>query len=110
MNAFAPCLLKTPPAAKSLRRWQAFAAVILELVAAPPLVGMALSGHLTGAVYGRYAIVDEGMLKESEAKLAKLHAGEDRKYALTPAQIERLAKAVSENRPSAGQVGATAGK
>jgi len=34
----------------------------------------ALSGHLTGAVYGRYAIVDEGMLKESEAKLSKLHA------------------------------------
>jgi len=50
------------------------------------------------------------MLKESEAKLAKLHAGEDRKYALTPAQIERLAKAVSENRPSAGQVCSTAGK
>jgi hypothetical protein len=72
--------------------------------------GMALSGHLTGAVYGRYAIVDEGMLKESEAKLSRLHAGEDRKYALTPGQIERLAKAVSENRPSAGQVGATAGK
>jgi hypothetical protein len=50
------------------------------------------------------------MLKESEAKLSKLHAGEDRKYALTPAQIERLAKAISENRPSTGQVGATAGK
>ena len=81
-----------------------------ERAGIPRSAGMALSGHLTGAVYGRYAIVDEGMLKESEAKLSKLHAGEDRKYALTPAQIERLAKAVSENRPSAGQVGATAGK
>ena len=80
-----------------------------ERAGIPRSAGMALSGHLTGAVYSRYAIVDEGMLKESQTKLAALHAGEDRKYAMTPAQIERLAKAVSENRPSTGQVGAVPG-
>jgi integrase/recombinase XerD len=74
--------------------------------------GMAMSGHLTNAVYSNYAIVDETSLKESEAKLAKLHAGEDRKYAMTPAQIERLSKmaAINANRPSTGPMAADAGK
>ena len=74
--------------------------------------GMAMSGHKTESVYRRYAIVDEGSLKEAAAKLAKLHAGENRTYALTPAQIERLAQAAAllANRPKSGPMGAVAGK
>src|SRR5260370_17747697 len=54
-----------------------------ERAGIPRSAGMALSGHLTAAVYGRYPIADEVMLNESQAKLAKLHAGGNRTYALT---------------------------
>jgi len=33
---------------------------------------MAMVGHKTESIYRRYAIVDEGMLKEGVAKLARL--------------------------------------
>jgi integrase len=82
----------------------------LERAGIPRSAGMALTGHLTGAIYTNYAIVDEGLLKESAPKLSKLHKGENRTYPLTPAQIERLAKAVSANQPSGRQVEASAGK
>jgi hypothetical protein len=35
---------------------------------------MAMVDHRTESIYRRYAIADEGMLKESAAKLAALHA------------------------------------
>lgn len=34
---------------------------------------MAMVGHKTQAIYSRYAIADEGMLRESAEKLASLH-------------------------------------
>jgi hypothetical protein len=37
---------------------------------------MKMTGHLTEAVYRRYAIVDEAMLQEGAAKLAALHQAE----------------------------------
>ena len=33
-------------------------------------------GHLTDSIYNRYAISDEASLKESAAKLARLHDSE----------------------------------
>ena len=39
----------------------------------PETVAMKVTGHLTPSVFRRYAIVDEGMLKEAGAKLSALH-------------------------------------
>ena len=40
---------------------------------------MKLTGHKTLAVYDRYAITDDGMLKDAALKLAALHAAEAEK-------------------------------
>ena len=37
---------------------------------------MAMVGHRTEAIYRRYAIADEAMLKEGGVRLAGLHASE----------------------------------
>ena len=37
---------------------------------------MKMVGHRTEAIYRRYAIADEGMLRESAAKLSALHQAE----------------------------------
>lgn len=39
-------------------------------------VAMKMVGHRSEAIYGRYAITDDAMLKEGGVKLAKLHAAE----------------------------------
>jgi integrase len=70
----------------------------------PRSAAMKMTGHKTESVYRRYAIVDEGMMKEAAAKLALLHAGENRHYAMTPRQVERLVKATEAKRPSSAQV------
>ena len=44
----------------------------LERAGVPRSAAMAMVGHKTESIYRRYAIVDEGMLKESAAKLALL--------------------------------------
>jgi integrase len=46
----------------------------LERAGVPRSAAMAMVGHQTESIYRRYAIADEGMLKESAAKLAALHA------------------------------------
>jgi hypothetical protein len=46
---------------------------------------MAMVGHRTEATYRRYAIADEGMLKESATKLAALHAVETVSVSKRPA-------------------------
>jgi integrase len=46
----------------------------LERAGVPRSAAMALVGHRTESIYRRYAIVDEGMLKESAAKLDSLYA------------------------------------
>jgi len=48
----------------------------LERAGVPRSVAMKMTGHRTESIYRRYAIVDEGMLKEGSAKLALLHAGQ----------------------------------
>jgi len=45
----------------------------LERAGVPRSAAMALIGHKTEAIYMRYAIADEGMLREGVAKLAALH-------------------------------------
>jgi integrase len=49
----------------------------LERAGVPRSAAMAMVGHRTESIYRRYAIADEGMLKESAAKLAALHALEN---------------------------------
>jgi len=45
----------------------------LERAGVPRSVAMKLVGHKTEAIYRRYAIADEGMLREAAAKLSALH-------------------------------------
>jgi integrase len=47
----------------------------LERAGVPQSTAMAMVGHKTAAVYRRYAIVDEAVLREGSDKLAALHAG-----------------------------------
>jgi integrase len=46
----------------------------LERAGVPRSAAMALVGHRTESIYRRYAIEDEGMLKESASKLDSFHA------------------------------------
>ncbi len=46
----------------------------LEPAGVPRSTAMAMVGHRTEAVYRRYAIVDEAMLREGAARLA-VHSG-----------------------------------
>jgi integrase len=48
----------------------------LERAGVPRSAAMKMTGHLTETVYRRYAIVDEGMMREASEKLATLHAGD----------------------------------
>ena len=48
----------------------------LERAGVPRSAAMALVGHKTEAIYRRYAIADEGMLREGAVKLATLHKTE----------------------------------
>jgi integrase len=52
----------------------------LERAGVPRVAAMKLVGHRTEAMYRRYAITDEAMLRESVAKLEQLH-GEQREQA-----------------------------
>ena len=46
----------------------------LDRAGVPRSAAMAMVGHPTESIYRRYAIADEGMLKESAVKLVTLHA------------------------------------
>jgi hypothetical protein len=37
---------------------------------------MKMSGHQTETVYRRYAIIDEGMMREAAEKLSRLHSAQ----------------------------------
>jgi hypothetical protein len=45
----------------------------LERAGVPRSTAMAMVGHKTESIYRRYAICDEGMLREGAARLAALH-------------------------------------
>ena len=47
----------------------------LERAGVPRSTAMALVGHKTQAIYSRYAVTEEAMLREGTAKLATYHAG-----------------------------------
>lgn len=47
----------------------------LERAGVPRSTAMAMVGHRTEAIYRRYAIVDEAMLREGAAKLAARSSG-----------------------------------
>src|SRR5262245_7163436 len=51
----------------------------LERAGVPRSAAMKMVGHKTQAIYSRYAIADEGMLKEAALKLSSLHEAETRK-------------------------------
>jgi len=51
----------------------------LERAGVPRSAAMKMTGHKTEAVYRRYAIVDEAMLREGAAKLSALHQADVRK-------------------------------
>lgn len=53
----------------------------LERAGVPRSAAMKMTGHLTESVYRRYAICDEGMLREAAVKLAALHSADQRKIA-----------------------------
>jgi integrase len=48
----------------------------LERAGVPRSAAMKVTGHKTETVYRRYAIVDEGMMREAAEKLAALHQGD----------------------------------
>lgn len=48
----------------------------LERAGVPRSAAMKMVGHKTQAIYSRYAIADEGMLKEAAIKLEQLHVSE----------------------------------
>jgi len=50
----------------------------LERAGIPRSAAMAMVGHQTESIYRRYAIADEGMLKESAIKLAAFHTLENK--------------------------------
>jgi integrase len=50
----------------------------LERAGVPRSAAMSMTGHLTESIYRRYAIVDQGMLKDAAAKLDSFHAAEKR--------------------------------
>ena len=58
----------------------------LERAGVPRSAAMAMVGHRTEAIYRRYAIADEAMLKEGAVKLAAFHAMERE----GPAKIVRI--------------------
>ncbi|HKD65759.1 MAG TPA: site-specific integrase [Candidatus Binataceae bacterium] len=60
----------------------------------PTQTAMKLTGHLTPSVFDRYAIIDTGMLREAGTKLATQLSLENRRYGVTPGQIERMAAEV----------------
>lgn len=59
----------------------------LERAGVPRSAAMKMVGHKTQAIYQRYAIADEGMLKDAALKLEQLHATEE---------ISRTSKAVAK--------------
>jgi integrase len=50
----------------------------LERAGVPRSAAMRMIGHKTQAIYSRYAIADEGMLKDAAIKLAQLHTAEQK--------------------------------
>jgi hypothetical protein len=49
----------------------------LERAGVPRSAAMKMVGHKTQSIYSRYAIADEGMLKDAALKLARLHDSDD---------------------------------
>jgi len=93
-------------AAKSISDWIDFRRVgkreretvrNLERSASPAQPRLKMTGHLTEAVYRRYAIVDEAMLREASTKLAALHRGE----AAKTSEVSRSANERATIRPDA---------
>jgi hypothetical protein len=49
----------------------------LERAGVPRSAAMKMVGHKTQSIYSRYAIADEGMLKDAALKLGQLHDSDD---------------------------------
>lgn len=63
----------------------------LERAGVPRSTAMAMVGHKTEAIYRRYAITDETILREGAVKLAALHA-------LTKAAERKVVKRATERK------------
>ena len=53
----------------------------LERAGVPRSAAMKMVGHKTQAIYQRYAIADEGMLKDAALKLERLHEADEEQNA-----------------------------
>jgi hypothetical protein len=51
----------------------------LERAGVPRSAAMAMAGHRTEAIYRRYAIADESMLRDGGDRLAALHSSDARR-------------------------------
>jgi hypothetical protein len=51
---------------------------------------MKMVGHKTQSIYSRYAIADEGMLKDAALKLARLHDSDESRKVISFGEVEIL--------------------
>lgn len=69
----------------------------LERAGVPRSAAMKMVGHKTQSIYSRYAIADEGMLKDAALKLARLHdADESWRRSVDSIKFERTRKVVEK--------------
>jgi hypothetical protein len=80
------------------RTWRRTAVRNLERTGVPRSVAMKMVGHKTRSIYQRYAIADEGMLRDAAEKLAQLHATDQKGEAKEGDQRVRTFKAYSKQR------------
>ena len=65
----------------------------LERAGVPRSAAMKITGHKTETVYRRYAIVDEGMMRDAAVKLATLHAIDATCAPLTSGKVVAIGEA-----------------
>jgi hypothetical protein len=62
----------------------------LERAGASRSAAMKMVGHKTQSIYSRYAIADEGMLKDAALKLARLHDSDESRKVISFGEVEIL--------------------
>jgi hypothetical protein len=85
---------RTSPKLPCLEAWQPSTPSVADLIRAgiPETVAMRLTGHRTRSVFQRYAIVEEGMLREAGEHLAAVRfAGERGKVRAESSKVAELA-------------------
>jgi hypothetical protein len=73
-NALQIVTVSSPRSHRILHDFRRTAVRNLERAGVPRSPAMEMVGHKTEAIYRRYAIADEALLKEAASKLERLHA------------------------------------